>query len=579
MLPNKISISWLRKQYLSGSLTPHEVIEEIFKRIERDNDMNIWISKPDISLIERHITKLETFDILQYPLWAVPFAIKDNIDMEGIPTTAGCPEFSYMPQKSAEVVQSLINAGAIPLGKTNLDQFATGLVGTRSPYGQTHNALNPELISGGSSSGSAVCVARGQAAFALGTDTAGSGRIPAALNDIYGFKPSKGAWPTSGVVPACESLDCVSVFANSTEDCLTVDKIVRKYEPDDKWSREIPVPESKTPKFICLPESGLEFFGNFAKSYHNQWNTFLEKIPELNIPIKFINPKVFFKAAEILYEGAYVSERWTALGSFVEKNGKYLFPVTKQILESGKKPGLTAAKLFEDLHKLKEYKRKVSILLKDAVLIMPTSGGTWTRKEVDEKQIETNSKMGIYTNHCNLLDLAALAVPYDKTHDNMPFGITLFSLFKDEGLLFKTAEEIKSITKKSLIIAVHGLHMRTMPLNMELLDLDAKFLRTAITAAEYKLYALKTVPEKPGLVYKGKEGYSIETELWEIPIENFAKLINSVKMPMTFGKIKLEDNTEVTGFLCEPYALNGTKDISSYHGWKKYFEIEQKTEG
>jgi allophanate hydrolase len=263
-LPQKLTIAALRGMYANGETTPEAVVKELVQRAEEDRDMNIWITAPSLEAAAPYLERLKDTKPGTLPLWGIPFAIKDNIDLAGVPTTAGCPEFSYIPESNAVVIQRLIEAGAIPLGKTNLDQFATGLVGTRSPYGETHNALKPELISGGSNSGSATAVARGHCVFALGTDTAGSGRIPAALNRLVGFKSSLGAWPTKGVIPACESLDCVTVFTNELQEIVEVDQAVRGYEASDPWSRHQSSLSARTPTKLCLPKEPLSFFGPYA---------------------------------------------------------------------------------------------------------------------------------------------------------------------------------------------------------------------------------------------------------------------------------------------------------------------------
>lgn len=438
--PRVLTIKWLREMYAKKEITPEDVVYEIINRANEDVDMNIWITPPTMKLIQPYLDRLKSLDLETSPLWGIPFAIKDNIDLAGIPTTAACPEYAYTPNENAVVVERLLAAGAIPLGKTNLDQFATGLVGTRSPYGETHNSLRRELISGGSSSGSAVAVARGHAAFALGTDTAGSGRVPAALNNLIGFKPSFGAWPTKGVVPACASLDCISVFTHTLEDALLVDCIARGIDDTDPWSRNIPNPQRKLPKKICLPKEPLYFFGPYENEYRDAWNISMERLKNLNIPIEYVSLDLFSQAATMLYEGPWIAERWADLGSFVESHPNATFPVTEQILRSGAAVEHSAASLFKAIHELQVFKLEVRKLLKDAVLAMPTCGGTWTRDQVRLDPIGTNREMGRYTNHCNLLDLCAIAVPSVDAALNMPFGITLFALSGNEGLIFGTAD-------------------------------------------------------------------------------------------------------------------------------------------
>jgi len=439
--PKKLTLTWIKSSYHSKELVPEELIEEIIKRVKECREKNIWITEPSMDFIKPYIDRLPKKMSPEYPLWGIPFAIKDNIDLKSIPTTAACEAYAYVPRENATVVEKLIKAGAIPVGKTNLDQFATGLVGTRSPYGEVHNALNPELISGGSSSGSAVSVALGMAAFSLGTDTAGSGRVPAALNGLVGYKPPLGAWSTKGVVPACASLDCVTVFANSIKDAGEVNMAVRGFDQECCWSKEYREPSARLPKKIYLSGNPMTFYGTYAKIYEEKWNQAVKRLKSMDIKVEYINDSIFWKAASILYEGPWVAERWRDLGEFVTNHSDKVFPVTEKILKFGSNPTYTAAKLFGAMHELQKYRMETKKLLKDAVLIMPTAGGTFTREEVRKNPIETNSQMGLYTNHCNLLDMCAVAIPTKKEEIKYPFGITIFGLADSEDLILGTAEK------------------------------------------------------------------------------------------------------------------------------------------
>lgn len=579
-IPRTLSIQWLRKKYLEKKLTPDQVISEIIKRVFKDKPMNIWITPPDLAFIQPYLNRLSTLDIDQSPLWGIPFAIKDNIDLAGVPTTAACPDYAYTPQKDATVVGKLIDAGAIPIGKTNLDQFATGLVGTRSPYGDTHNALKDELISGGSSAGSPVAVARGQAAFALGTDTAGSGRVPAALNGLIGFKPSLGAWSTKGVVPACASLDCVTVFANILDDIFSVDHVVRGRDEKNPWSKNIPAPSPAQPPKIYLPKTDLAFYGPYGAQYKRAWLDTIEKIHESGIPIQRIEDDFFSEAGRLLYEGPFVSERWADLGNFAVSHPGALHPVTENILRSGEKH--TASAFFSAMHQLAAYKSKANVLLKDAVLIMPTAGGTWTREQVKSDPIRTNSLMGSYTNHCNLLDLCAISIPSAEAAEKVPFGITLFSTSEHEGFILGLAEkllnvskevpsideEIRTVSDDDILVAVCGLHMRGFPLEKQMHARRARFIKKAKTTPKYQLFKLNTVPEKPGLVKKAEGGTSIEVEIWSFPSETFGSFVASVPSPLGIGKVELKDGSAISGFICETYAVKEAEDISHYEGWR-----------
>ncbi|RYL88509.1 allophanate hydrolase [Sporolactobacillus sp. THM7-4] len=583
-IPLILTIQWLRQNYLNRKLTPDIVVDTIIDRANKDKQMNIWITKPDRSFIQPYLDRLSEMPIEKSPLWGIPFAIKDNIDLAGVQTTAGCPDYAYIPDEHATVVKNLIEAGGIPLGKTNLDQFATGLVGTRSPYGEVHNALKEELISGGSSAGSAVAVARGQAAFSLGTDTAGSGRVPAALNRLVGFKSSCGAWSTRGVVPACASLDCITVFTHNVEDALAVDRVARTFDHHCPWSKPIAAPQSKVPKKIYLPKSSLHFFGPYVNEFKTAWERTVRAIKETGLPIEWIDYDFFADIAKLLYDGPFVAERWADLGPFVDSHPGSVYPVTEHILKSGAKESYTAALLFENIHKLAEAKQKVKALLHDSVFVTPTAGGTWTREQVRKDPIKTNSEMGEYTNHCNLLDLCAISVPFDDAAENLPFGATIFATSDHEDFILGLAKEFQneSTNKTQLLIkdstehygsiqlAVCGLHMRGFELEHQLHEHDAQFLCEAETANKYRLFLLDTNPSKPGLIKTETDGYSIHVELWNIPISTFGSFTASIPSPLGIGKIELKDGRMVPGFICESYAVKEAKDISSYGGWKSY---------
>ena len=567
--PQKLTIKWIKQAYKNGDLTPEMLVEEIIKRSNEKEDYNVWITEPNTDLINPYIEQLANKP-KDLPLWGIPFAIKDNIDLKGVPTTAACPVYGYVPKESAMVVQKLIDAGAIPIGKTNLDQFATGLVGTRSPYGEVKNALQPEMISGGSSSGSAVSVALGLATFSLGTDTAGSGRVPAMLNNLVGYKPPIGSWSGKGVVPACESLDCVTVFANNLEESLLIDSLVRGYDEKYKWSRKINRKEKKGPLKVYLPKDEPKFYGTWESVYKEKWNKAKTRLENLDIETEYIDYDMFQKAALILYEGAYVAERWSDLGEFVNEHPNDIFPVTKKILSSGKTEEKTAARLFSDIHKLAKYKHIANELLEDAVLIMPTAGGSFTREEVRNNPIETNSLMGLYTNHCNLLDLAAIAIPENSEDKEYPFGITLFSLHNNENLITEVATRF--LETESTELAVCGLHKNGYPLESQITELGGKFSYHAHTTDAYRLYELPSNPVKPGLVKKeAGSGEKIEVDIFEIPKNKLGEFMSHVSTPLTIGDIELENGKTVKGFLCQEYAAKNAKDITSQKSFNMDF--------
>jgi allophanate hydrolase len=596
-LPRKLTIGWLKRMYADGRLDPETVVRELVRRAEADADHSIWITPPSADLVMPHVERLRRIDRARAPLWGIPFAIKDNIDLAGVPTTAACPAYAYVPQESAAVVRRLIEAGAIPLGKTNLDQFATGLVGTRSPYGETKNAFRPAWISGGSSSGSAVAVARGHAAFALGTDTAGSGRVPAALNGMVGYKPSVGAWPVHGVVPACASLDCVTVFAHSLADALLVDRVARGPEPCDPWAKNLPAPQPAPPAKICLPKEPPAFFGPLAESYAKAWKAAVDRLERLGWRTECIDIGPFLEAAALLYDGPWVAERWASLGSFVERHPDDVFPVTKQILFSGARGRYAASDVFRAMHRLQRLKLEARRLLDGAVLVLPTAGGTYTREQVRQDPVAANSDMGRYTNHCNLLDLCAVAAPAGEAEPGFPFGVTFFALADQEGLACGAAarflgEKLPAAKPDQLrpdgagptipfrvhpvpaaadttLVAVCGLHMRGFPLEAQMKACGAEFVEEADTAPVYRLVKLPTVPAKPGLVRCPRGGGSIRVELWRMPLPAFGGFAASIPAPLGIGKIELADGREVPGFLCEAYAAESAEDITAFGGWRQ----------
>lgn len=556
--PEQLTIQWIKQAYENNELTPGELFEEICKRVDKYADKNIWIVKPTKELVEPYLEALPKKSE-QYPLWGIPFAIKDNIDLANVPTTSACAEFAYIPKEHATVVNKLIDAGAIPIGKTNLDQFATGLVGTRSPYGECHNAYQDEMISGGSSSGSAVSVALGMAAFALGTDTAGSGRVPAMLNTLVGWKPSVGSWSSKGVVPACASLDCVTVFANKIEDTKLVDQIAKGVDEQCPWSKAFETKGAVLPRKVYIPKEEPEFYGSFEKIYRKKWKQTIERVKRMGIQVEYLDMTMFQQAALLLYEGAYVAERWEDLKDFVEKNPGKTFPVTETILRSGAKEENTAAKLFGDLHKLQEYKSKARNILKDAVMIMPTAGGSFTRDQVREDPIVTNSKMGLYTNHCNLLDMSAIAVPENSMDRTYPFGITIFGRSDSQNLVMTFADLF--LEEEEELFAVCGLHKKGFALESQLTSLGASFVESTKTASKYKLYRLPTSPVKPGMVCS-KDGAEIHVDVYKIAKTKLGRFLDLVSAPLVIGNVELKDGTSVKGFLCEEYAVEDAEDIT-----------------
>ena len=432
-----LTISYLRSLYLSGALTPIELVRQLDAAIGNHDSHNVWIHRLTLAEMLPYAQQLEAKDIANYPLYGIPFAIKDNIDLAGTPTTAGCPDYAYTPEKSATVVQKLIDAGAIPVGKTNLDQFATGLVGTRSPYGACKNSINPAYISGGSSAGSAVSVALNMASFSLGTDTAGSGRVPAAFNNLVGVKPSLGLLSTLGVVPACRTLDCVSIFAKNTADAATVLEVVQGFDTEDAYSRQ--KPNKLAPNFASNFKFGvpklnqLAFFGNQdTPQLFQQAIGELEAIGGIAVEIDFAP---FLQTAQLLYEGPWVVERYVAIKDFFDTNPEAIFPVTKKIIGNAAK--FSVADTYAAMYKLKALQRKAECIWGEIkVLVTPTVGTVYTIAEVEADPIQTNTNLGYYTNFMNLLDMAAIAVPIGFQSNGLGFGITISApAFSDDALL------------------------------------------------------------------------------------------------------------------------------------------------
>jgi len=440
-----LSITSLHNKYTDKELSLQEMLDYVLNAIEQTHHYNIWITVLSRKKLLEFIEKLPDQKTDQYPLYGIPFAIKDNIDLVGVPTTAGCEKYAYYPEKTAYVVQRLIDAGAIPIGKTNLDQFATGLVGTRSPYGVTPNSFDPDYIAGGSSSGSAVSVARGLVSFSLGTDTAGSGRIPAAFNNLVGVKPTRGLISNSGVVPACRSLDCVSIFALNPDDAELINSLVVDFDQSDPYSRKKRAPNIKTTfRAGVLGEAHLAEFSDpeFLELYYQSIEDFKDNGVEC-IEIDFLP---FIEAAKLLYEGPWVAERYVAIRNFIEKNPEALFPVTREIIEPAST--LKTIDAVESYYQLQALKRLADQQLEQVDFILtPTAAAIYKINEVINDPIRLNSNLGYYTNFMNLLDYAAIAIPAGFRKDGLPFGVTLFTpAYQDENLLAYSKKILNQIS-------------------------------------------------------------------------------------------------------------------------------------
>ncbi|MGW1212193.1 allophanate hydrolase [Streptomyces sp. NPDC002499] len=500
------------------------------------------------------------------PLAGRLFAAKGNIDVHGLPTTAGCPAYAYTPERDAPVVARLRAAGALVLGTTNLDQFATGLVGTRSPHGAVRNAVDPTRISGGSSSGSAVAVALGIVDFALGTDTAGSGRVPAAFNGIVGIKPTRGLVPTEGVVPACASLDCVTVFARTLPEAEQALSFMTTPP-----TRDLPPLPQRTPGpwRVAIPSPGQ--LGELDEGWPEAYEAAVARLRAAGADIRTLDLTAFTEAAAMLYEGAFVAERYTAVGSFVDKaitdglDG--LDPTVAGIITRAR--DIPAHRLYTDLDRLAALRSRALTELADAdALLLPTTPGHPTLAEVAADPLATNARLGRFTNSTNLFDLSALSVPSGEVN-GLPFGVMLIGPAFTEDRLGRIARMLEPETR----IAVVGAHLTGQPLNPQLLSLGAHLDRTTTTAPVYRLHALSTTPPKPGLVHVGEEsGASIETEIWHLPAEGLGRLLTALPRPMTLGRVELADGTSASGFLCEPTALTNAEDITRYGGWRSFLD-------
>ncbi|ODB98317.1 allophanate hydrolase [Candidatus Thiodiazotropha endoloripes] len=595
--PYEMTISALRRAYLSGSLTPEQVMQTIRKRASEYEEYNIWIHLLSEAEQAHYLDRLQQLDLARFPLWGIPFAIKDNIDLNEIPTTAACIEFAYTPTASATVVERLIAAGAIPVGKANLDQFATGLNGTRSPWGACRNAFKPDYISGGSSSGSAVSVALGLASFSLGTDTAGSGRVPACFNNLIGLKPSRGLLSTKGLVPACRSLDCITLFACDTDDANLVLSVAEAYDADDEYSRNNPFQNQKRHygerqgplKIGVIPGQQLNFFGDQA--YQQAYRDTLKQLETDGIEFIEIDYQPFAEAARLLYEGPWVAERYLATQPLIDDNPQALFPVVREIIEPGK--ALQAGSLFEAQYRLSGLKAICNRQLAAVdCLLTPTAGTCFTIEQMLEEPILRNSQLGYYTNFMNLLDLASVAVPTQMTTSGLPFGITLVGdAFTDRALLSiakrihrqfelkigASQYELQSTAQPSVAdynkidVVVCGAHLQGLPLNWQLTERGATLKAKTKTAPIYRMYALPGgPPARPGLILDEAAGGAIEVEVWSMPQSQFGGFVAAIPSPLAIGKLKLADGTQASGFICESYAITGAEEITGYGGWKAY---------
>ncbi len=570
-MKTQLDIQSLERAYGSGILTPRQLLASIRETIRAADNPNIWIHLLSDAELEPYLQRLEATDPGSLPLYGVPFGIKDNIDLAGIPTTAACPEYAYTPQLSAPAVAQLIEAGAIPIGKTNLDQFATGLVGTRTPYGAPRNPYAPDRVPGGSSCGSAVALSEGMVTFSLGTDTAGSGRVPAMFNRLWGVKPSRGRLSTSGVVPACRTLDCVSIFALNADDSQAVLAVAEGYDPADAYSqplRDLPLPASRK---LGIPQADqLMFFGDAG--YAAVWSDAVASLQAKGWEIVTVDFEPFLKAARLLYEGPWVSERYTALEDFLAARPEAFYPATKQIIAGG--AAHSARDAFAATYRLAELRRETQAVWDGlAAIVTPTAGGFPTLADVAADPIGPNSQLGYYTNFMNLLDLCAVAVPAGETADGLPFGITWIAARDTDRNLIEIAEQGPAALKEAETISIllFGAHMSALPLNGQVEALGAHFVGEVRTAPSYQMvYLPEPAPHRPGVLRTDEGGVALTAEEWRFPLASLGAFLASIRQPLGLGEIELSDGRKCHGFLCEAAAAQGVRDISEFGGWRDF---------
>jgi allophanate hydrolase len=555
-------------------------IAALYERLQAEALNPVWIS-----LVPREVVMERAREIENHPEWPLAgktFAVKDNFDVPGMTTTAGCPAYSYRAERTASVVRRLQEAGALLIGKTNMDQFATGLVGTRTPYGACSSVFDSRYISGGSSSGSAVAVAKKLVDFSLGTDTAGSGRVPAAFNGVIGLKPTRGLLSTHGVVPACRSLDCVSIFAANCAEAHAVWRLAGGLDPADPFSRESRAGEGAAPwlysdfRFGVPSPDQLEFFGD-DEAEQLYWDAVerLQKMGGEKIEIDFTP---FRRAAALLYGGAWVAERLAAIKGFFTDHAPDMDPVVRGIIGGAAKQ--SAVDAFEGEYRVRELCMEAEKQWREMdVLVLPTTGTIYTHEQIAADPVKLNTNLGYYTNFVNLMDLAAVAVPAGLRSNGLPFGISFIGpAFSDEALLALAHRYLGGtapLVEKCpgcVEVAVVGAHLSGELLNSQLTERGARLQKTCRTATDYRLYALAgSVPPKPGVIRdRNFRGPGIEVEVWAMPEDKFGGFVAAIPPPLAIGTVTLDNGDAVKCFLCEPDALSGAKEITHFGGWRAY---------
>ncbi|WP_454915642.1 allophanate hydrolase [Xanthobacter sediminis] len=594
MLPDMLDISTLKAGYAAGAFTPLDVMEEVIRRLHAGTDPAVWISRfSDDDLRSAARALMAEGGRESRPLWGIPFAVKDNIDVAGLSTTAACPAFAYAPDKDAVAVARLRAAGALVIGKTNLDQFATGLNGTRSPYGAPRSVFDADYVSGGSSSGSAVAVASGQVAFALGTDTAGSGRVPAAFNNLVGVKPTKGLVPNTGLVPACRSLDCISVLGTTTGDADLVRRVMQGEDAGDAYSRT-GAPRPLPPEgFRFGVLDGPERFFDGDGEAEALYDAAIARLTTLGGTPVAIDYVPFRECANLLYGGPWVAERLAAVEAFFAAHADDMDPTVRTIVAGA--TAFSAVDAFRGAYALESYRKATDAeWAKMDLLLLPTAPRMVTVADMRADPIGLNAMLGRYTNFVNLLDCCAVAVPAGFRADGLPVGVTLVAPAFCDDALAVLADRLHRVAKTGLgrdraaaipdaarlapsgeglvELVVVGAHLSGMPLNGELTRAGGVLLKACRTVPDYKLYALPgTVPPKPGLVRApGSSGPGVEVEVWGLTPSAFGAFVAAIPAPLGIGKIALDDGSDASGFLCEAHAAATAEDITAYGGWRHW---------
>jgi allophanate hydrolase len=580
------SVKAIARDVNAGTRTAAAVVGESLARARAYDRIQpqVWISRAadsdllaQAALVDERIAAGE-----RLALGGVPVAVKDNIDVAGFATTAACPQFAYRPARSAAVIELLTRAGAIVIGKTNLDQFATGLVGTRSPYGAVGCAFNREYVSGGSSSGSAVAVAAGVVPLALGSDTAGSGRVPAAFNHLYGLKPTRGRWSTRGLIPACRSLDCISAFTGNAADAALVDDVLAQFDAEDPYSRRAPSPSGSIGSQFRFGVPQAEQLSELAPEDARCYAAACAQLEAVGgIPV-MVDVSPLIEAAGLLYGGPWVAERTAVLEDLLANQPGAIHPVVRAIVQAAK--GLSAVEAFRGLYAQQKCARTAEGLWdRIDVLVMPTTPTTYRISEVLAEPVGLNAQLGRYTNFVNLLDMSAIALPAGFRSNATGAGVTLIGPAWADARLLATAARYSQGLEFSVPtldaqersaqvqLAVVGAHLSGMPLHWQLSSRSARLVQHTRTAPVYKLYAMTAqTPAKPALVHVGSGGSAIETEVYELGAADFGTFVNEVPAPLAIGTVSLADGSSVKGFVAEPRAILGATDISADGGWRNY---------